>query len=105
MTRRVHSFGSGAMIGMLVEDRYGSVDLFGQHHTNQLMRQGHRRQRKHKLRRTLERFVQAIGPADREGHVVSLVPPAPDRLRELSRAVGLAALIERHEDRAAWLCH
>ena len=62
------------MVGMVAQHGDGAVQLLRENHPHQLMWQRHGRERKHKVRRLLERRVQALCAADQEGYIARIQP-------------------------------
>ena len=63
------------MIGVIVQQTEGSIQLFCQHYPHQAMRQSHGRQRQQLLRSAFNGLVQPVRTANDEGHIITTTHP------------------------------
>src|SRR5262249_27148183 len=89
------------MIRMSRQNRDGAVELLQQHDAHELVRPGRGAEREHEVGAALELDAESVGAADDEdGGRACGVAPALQRGGERIAVESLAALVERHDDRA-----
>src|SRR5512147_536254 len=85
------------MVRVVREYRPGAIELLGQYHAREGMRQRHAGKAQLQPGVAPETLVQSVRPADRECNTFAAVAPAPELLGELLRSPVPATLIERHQ--------
>src|SRR5208337_4801889 len=88
---------------MALHNGDGAVELLGQHHADEPMRQRHAAERKLKMRGLFERLAMPVRAADGEGHVERLVAQPGEHGGEFVRREHLPLLVERNKTRTPQL--
>ena len=87
------------MIGVAGQDRHGSVELFGNEDTHQLVRPGHRAEVDRRVGFVAKRRIKAIGAANCNHHVtLAAVSELTDPRRKGFAVKGTSPLIEQDQE-------